>query len=36
MPGEDALAHPVADGVADRALLVREETIEVQEIEGIR
>src|SRR6185436_17705561 len=34
--GEDALAHPVADGVADRALLVREETIEIQEIEGIR
>jgi hypothetical protein len=34
--GEDALAHPIADGVANGALLVAEEVIEVQEIQWIR
>ncbi len=35
-PGEDVFAHPSADGVADRTLLVGEEVIDVQEIQGIR
>jgi hypothetical protein len=33
-PREDALADPFPDGVADRALLVGQEVVDVQEIEG--